>query len=121
MAASVAQMLTANRLLDGEVVYWRQGQWVAQLADAEVFDEPAAGDAALAAAQAFVRDNKVVATYLFDVRRTAKAIEPVKEREVIRAMGPSVRTDLGKQAGAGPQAPQETALQEPRKTEPLHV
>ena len=27
--------LTANRLLDGEVVFWRQGQWVDQFADAQ--------------------------------------------------------------------------------------
>ena len=36
----------------------------------------------------------VVATYLFDVRADGT---PVKEREIIRAAGPSVRRDLGKQ------------------------
>ncbi len=27
--------LTANRLIDGEVVFWRKGQWVERFADAE--------------------------------------------------------------------------------------
>ena len=121
MAAPVPQMLTANRLLDGEVAYWRHGHWVPEFAAGEVFDEPAAADAALAAAQAFVRDNKVVATYLFDVRRTPKGIEPVKEREAIRAAGPSVRADLGKQAGISPQEPKEASLLEPKMIEPRHV
>ena len=36
--------------------------------------------------------------YLFDVRLVRGRVEPVKERELIRAMGPTVRPDLGKQA-----------------------
>lgn len=107
MAAPVPQMLTANRLIDGEVLYWQDGQWLPDFADGTVYDDPKAADAALAAAQAFVKDNVVVSPYLFDVRRTAKGIEPVKEREIIRAAGPSNRTDTGKQAGMGPQAPQD--------------
>ncbi len=46
----------------------------------------------------YVTGNVVVAPYLFDVRRTAGGIRPVKEREIIRAAGPTVRHDLGKQA-----------------------
>ena len=38
--------LTANRLDDGEVVFWSHGRWVARFADAELFDDE---DAALAA------------------------------------------------------------------------
>ncbi|HEY4124256.1 MAG TPA: DUF2849 domain-containing protein [Rhizomicrobium sp.] len=113
MAVTHPQMLTSNRLIDGEVLYWRDGSWVSGFDQGEVYDDPKAADAALAAAQGTVKDNKVVATYLFDVRRTAKGIEPVKEREIIRAAGPSVRADLGKQAGVGPQ--------EPKNIEPTHV
>lgn len=91
-------MLTANRLVDGDVLYWKAGDWVLALADGEVFDAPADADAALAAAQTFVSGNVVVNPYLFDVRRTKNGIGPVKEREIIRAAGPTVRTDLGKQA-----------------------
>jgi hypothetical protein len=93
MAAPVPQKLTANRLEDGVVVYWNHGAWVETFADGEVLADNA--DAALAAAQAFITDNAVVGVYLFDLRADGS---PVKEREIIRAAGPSVREDLGKQA-----------------------
>jgi hypothetical protein len=92
------QMLTANRLVDGDVLYWKAGDWVLALGDGDVFDDPKAADAALAAAQKYVAGNAVVTPYLFDVRRTKDGIRPVKEREIIRAAGPTVRADLGKQA-----------------------
>jgi hypothetical protein len=95
MAKPVPQMLTANRLRDGEVVYWRDGQWVENYADGQIFPDEQAGELALAAAQESVKRNIVVATYLLDVRADGS---PVKEREIIRAAGPSVRTDMGKQA-----------------------
>jgi hypothetical protein len=91
-------MLTANRLRDGDVIYWRKGGWVLEFADGEVFADPAAAAAALAAAEAFVTGNEVVAPYLFEVREEEGKIRPVKEREIIRRAGPSVRTDTGKQA-----------------------
>jgi Protein of unknown function (DUF2849) len=95
MAAPAPQMLTANRLSDGVVLYWKHGAWVEALADGEALADNAAADAALAAAQASVADNAVVGVYLFDLRADGS---PVKEREIIRAAGPSVREDLGKQA-----------------------
>jgi len=98
MAAPVPQMLTANRLVDGDVLYWKGGDWVLSLKDGDVFDDPQAADAALAAAQKYVIANAVVNPYLFDVKTDAKGIHPVKEREIIRAAGPTVRFDLGKQA-----------------------
>ena len=98
MAAPTPQMLTANRLKDGDVLYWKSGAWVESLKDGDVFIEAAPADTALAAAQAYVGDNVVVNPYLFDVRVDASGIHPVKEREIIRAAGPSVRDDLGKQA-----------------------
>ena len=98
MAAVAPQMLTANRLKDGAVLYWKAGAWVDALKDGEVFAEAAAAEAALAAAQDFVAGNVVVNPYLFDVRADESGIHPVKEREIIRAAGPSVRDDLGKQA-----------------------
>jgi hypothetical protein len=94
MAKQAPQMLTANRLRDGEVVYWRGDEWVEKYADGEIFPDEPGAQAALAAAQDFVKRNIVVATYLFDVREDGS---PVKEREIIRAAGPSVRRDTGKQ------------------------
>ncbi|GAA0567027.1 DUF2849 domain-containing protein [Rhizomicrobium electricum] len=91
------QLLTANRLIDGRVLYWRGGGWVENLDEAEGFTDAAVADTALAAAKEFVARNLVVNPYLFEV----KDGRPVKEREIIRAAGPSVRTDLGKQAKYG--------------------
>ena len=91
----MAQMLTANRLRDGAVLYWRGEGWVETLAEGDVFAGQAEADTALAKAQAFVAGNDVVSPYLFDVRADKS---PVKEREIIRAAGPSVREDLGKQS-----------------------
>jgi hypothetical protein len=88
------QALTANRLIDGVVLYWKDGGWVEPFADAELFADTKTAEAALIAAKAFVAANAVVNPYLFEV----KDGKPVKEREIIRAAGPSVRADLGKQA-----------------------
>jgi hypothetical protein len=96
--ADLVQILTANRLRDGEVVYWRDHAWVGSLADAEVFADGAGAEAALAAAGEFVKDRIVVNPYLFEARVGASGIHPVKEREIIRAAGPTVRRDLGKQS-----------------------
>lgn len=92
---AILQMLTANRLADGDVVYWRAGGWVTALDRGDIFGAKADSEAALAAAQEFVTRNIVVNPYLFEVREDRR---PLKERELIRAAGPTVRADLGKQA-----------------------
>ena len=93
------QMLTANRLRDGDVLYWKDGGWVLMLAEGQVFADPAAAEAALAEAQAKLNENVFVAPYLFEVRVENGRIVPVKEREIIRAAGPTVHKHTGKQAG----------------------
>ena len=98
MAAPQPQVLTANRLRDGDVVYWNDGIWIEMFAKAQIFADKAAADAALAAAQAFVTDRIVVNPYLFPVREEEGRIRAVEEREIVRSEGPSVRRDLGKQA-----------------------
>ncbi len=49
------------------------------------------------AAQA-VKDQHVVNPYLFDVDVDGTTPKPISVREQIRATGPTVRLDLGKQA-----------------------
>jgi hypothetical protein len=93
------QMLTANRLRDGDVLYRKGDGWVMQLAEADVFPDQASADTALAAASAELSRNEFVAPYLFEVRDVNGKIRPVKEREVIRAAGPTVHPHTGKQAG----------------------
>jgi len=88
--AAALQMLTANRLSDGTVLYWRAGGWVARFAEAESLAGAVATEAALAAALDFVARNDVVNPYLFELREGPAGPEPLKERERIRAIGPSV-------------------------------
>lgn len=91
-------IVTANRLRDGAVVYWNRGAWAEALAGAEIIADPAATKAALAAAAAFVTARQVVGVYAFKVRLEDGIAVPLEEREVIRACGPSVIEALGKQA-----------------------
>ena len=91
------QVLTANRLRSGEVVYWRHSGWVEQFAEAEIFMKPADAELALTHARQFVADRTVVNPYLFPVE-IGDGLQPVEEREIIRAAGPTVRADTGKQA-----------------------
>jgi hypothetical protein len=91
----MTQVLTANRLSDGEVVYLAPGgTWVESIAAAQAVTA-ADSETALAAGAAAERDLKIVHAYLFDITPDRR---PVKMREVIRAAGPTVRRDLGKQA-----------------------
>ena len=92
-------MLTANRLRDGDVLYRKGDSWVPMLADGDVYKDSAAADAALQLATAELARNQVVAPYLFEVRDVNGKIRPVKEREIIRAAGPTVHPHTGKQAG----------------------
>ena len=92
-------MLTANRLRDGDVLYRKGDGWVPLLADGDVYPDAASADTALAAANAELVRNEFVAPYLFEVRVVNGKIQPVKEREIIRAAGPTVHPHTGKQAG----------------------
>ena len=69
------------------------------LADGDVYADQASADAALATATAELAQNEFVAPYLFEVRQVSGKIVPVKEREIIRAAGPTVHPHTGKQAG----------------------
>lgn len=93
------QMLTANRLRDGDVLYRKGSGWALSLAEGDVYSDPVAAEAALAAANAELAENVFVAPYLFEVRRDGGKTVPVKEREIIRAAGPTVHRHTGKQAG----------------------
>jgi hypothetical protein len=92
------QVLTANRLRAGEVVYWNRAKgWVQHLPEAEILADDHAEDVLKGAAE-WVLKREIVAPYLFDVRVKDGVVVPVKTREAIRAAGPSARPDLGKQA-----------------------
>jgi len=94
-----AKVVTANRLNDGDVVYLAaSGAW-AEALDAAAVAEDAAGEARLLEqAEADVAARQVVGPYAMPVARDGAALKPLSQREAIRARGPSVRLDLGKQA-----------------------
>ena len=92
--------LTANRLIDGEVVFWKAGQWVERYADAELFAED---DPKAEAAEAHGKNQPtvVVEPYLIDLSQVEGVWAPVSYRERVRALGPTNRLDHGKQTEGG--------------------
>ena len=96
------QAVTANRLTDGEVVYLSvDNLWVEDFAAAEIADGAKAADALLARAMPADFELVVLEPYLFEVLEDGAGFKPASVREIIRAAGPTVRLDLGKQAEAG--------------------
>ena len=92
--------LTANRLSDGDVVFWNAGQWVERFADAEVFadDDPAGPDAE---ANGKAQPTVVIDVYLIDLIESEGLWAPLSYRERIRALGPTNHRHHGKQAEGG--------------------
>lgn len=94
------KILTANRLLDGEAVWFTAaGHW-AETIDGSEIARDAEGEARLEAIgkAAFLR-NEVLDVALVDVALEEDGrIVPTRLRERIRAAGPSTRGDVGKQA-----------------------
>lgn len=97
------KVLTANRLADGEVVWLGPDRsWRESIEGAEIARD-AAGDERLEAfGKAAVAKDEVIDVNLIDVEIADGGIRPVRLRERIRAAGPTVRPDLGKQARSEP-------------------
>lgn len=91
--------LTGNRLTDGEVVFWKAGAWVERFADAERFDDAAAGEAAEAHAKS--QQTVVVDPYLIDLVESEGLWAPLSYRERLRALGPTNHLHHGKQSEGG--------------------
>jgi hypothetical protein len=100
MAAKfVLQVLTANRLADGEAVWWSADhRWSETLAGAEIAHDADAAASLEAVGKAAHAANLVVDVNLIDVDLVDGVIVPLRLREKIRAAGPTNRLDLGKQA-----------------------
>jgi hypothetical protein len=91
--------LTANRLADGEAVFWKEGRWVERFVDAQLFAEKDEAEAAEAAAKS--ERTIVVDPYLIDVMQAGDIWAPVSFRERVRCLGPSNHPQHGKQAAGG--------------------
>jgi hypothetical protein len=93
------KVLTANRLADGEVVFWKADRWVERFADAELFSDPEAAETAEAHAK--TQGTVVVDAYLIDLIESDGLWAPLSYRERIRALGPTNHPHHGKQAEGG--------------------
>ena len=77
--------LTANRLTDGEVVFWNAGRWLERFAEA----------------RARTQNTLLVDPYVIDVEPVEGGVAPVSYRERLRALGPTNKPQHGKQAEGG--------------------
>lgn len=96
------KVVTANRLRDGRVVYLGEsGSWSESIADGRLVSGEEDDAEILAAAQADAGRARVVDPYFIEVATHGGTIHALGNREAIRAQGPSVRPDVGKQAQDG--------------------
>lgn len=93
------QLVTANRLRDGIAVFMtRSGEWSEAIDEAVLALEPQAAAALEARAKEDERKTLVTGAYLIDAERLDGRVRASHIRERMRALGPTVRLDLGKQA-----------------------
>lgn len=94
------QAVTANRLDTGEVVFRHGEAWAPRLADAQLFATPEDAEAAVARAKSEPRT--VIDPYRIELRMEGGLPIPQSYRERVRALGPTIHPDMGKQAEGGP-------------------
>jgi hypothetical protein len=93
------KILAANRLLDGEAVWFSaELGWARNIAQADIASDKDAVERLDAAGKLGKQKNEIVDPELIDVEIVDGAVRPLRLRERIRAAGPTVRRDLGKQA-----------------------
>lgn len=102
--SDLVQAVTANRLADGDVVFWADAEtgspWVEAFSAAQLFTDPAEAAAITEIAKAQV--TIVVDPYPIDVKLEDGVPVPTSYRERVRALGPTIHPDMGKQTEGGP-------------------
>jgi hypothetical protein len=89
------QMIIANRLRDGAVVFLAPGErWEPSIAAGAVIDAEAEATRLMAVAKRHEGECQVIDPQLIDVEVKDGKLRPTAIREAIRAFGPTVRTDL---------------------------
>ena len=92
-------ILFANDLLEGDVIFLGPSGWTRNPAEAAIARTQDEADALQATGAAAAARNEVVDVYLAEVSLDpAGRPTPKHFRECFRTLGPSIRTDLGKQA-----------------------
>ncbi len=81
------KVVTANALLEGDVIYQMAHGWTRDLAQAEVLTDEA--DADLRLIDALQQRDLIVGAYLADVDTRTLRPQPAHFREAFRAKGPS--------------------------------
>ena len=90
MSEAILKAVTANRLVDGAVVFRRaDGTWGLRVEDSATATNDPAASALLAGAERDAAAALVVAPYLIDVALADGHPAPTFYRERIRAFGPS--------------------------------
>ena len=85
------QMITANRLTDGAVVFLAsRDRWVERFEDGQLANDDAEAAVLQQTAEAAVARAEVVGPYLIEVSDQNGRLLPARYRERIRAEGPSV-------------------------------
>ena len=99
--AKAPQMITANRLSDGAVVYFTAGKgWSVSFTDGAVWNDEEGAEAALTESKESVKARIVVEPYLFDIALTDAGPKPTSARERIRAdHKPTFEPDYGSWTG----------------------
>lgn len=93
------KILTANRLRDGEAVWLAADHsWAETIEGAEIACDEICTEKLVRAGRAALLKNEVIDVELVDIEIVDGEIRPLRLRERIRAAGPTVRRDLGKQA-----------------------
>ena len=88
------QMIIANRLADGLVVFFAPGEeWTPAIASGRVIEDEAEAARLLEAAKRDQERCVVIDPMLIQVKVEDGQVRPTEIREVIRAFGPTVRTD----------------------------
>ena len=88
------QVITANRLREGDVVYLTDtGSWSLHLNESRAPRDAAEIAAMLAQAAEAVAAREIVGPYEMEVVEVDGILQPLSAREIIRAAGPTVRAD----------------------------
>jgi hypothetical protein len=102
------QMIIANRLVDGIVVFLAPGdEWQTAIAEGLVIDDDGEAARLLEVAKQHQARCLVIDPTLIPVKVENGQVRPTEIREVIRAFGPTVRTDAPDSApsvGIAPEA-----------------
>ena len=92
-------IMTANDLLDGEVVFLGEGGWTPDPAGAVVADDADTAQSLEARARADFAANRIVEPYLVEVSMDGTGHAVARHfREAIRLKGPTIQPEMGKQA-----------------------